>query len=231
MFVDSMSSQELLAEYAQDLSELQILTDKFNCSDFVSRFLRKRNKSQVVVITKIFTTAKRNKYLGLLYYSQTGTGKSKGWDWCSYHIGLMHSDKGMYAVAFFNDSNQALKFSPHFFRRYKERYLNIADWQTRNELICAKSLSDIITVYMKRNLSITWIQTKTVFRNKLHIFSPVNDGVALIQWDKKAKMLQANTFVTEDMLNEKQMKMVKYAKIYMSLSEEQKKYFHFPDFY
>lgn len=136
----------------------------------------------------------------------------------------------MCAVAFFNDSNHALKFSPHFFKRYKERYLNIADWQTRNELMCAKTLSDVITVYMKRNLSITWIQTKSMFRNKLHIFGPVNDGVALIQWDKKAKVLQANTFVTEDMLNEKQMEMVEYAKIYISLPNAQKKKFHFPDF-
>lgn len=108
--------------------------------------------------------------------------------------------------------------------------MKIADWRTRNELSRAKSLSDIIALYMKRNLSITWIQTKSVFRNAIHIFGPVNDGVALLQWDKKAKVLQANTFVTEDMLNEKQKEMVKYARIYISLPKAQRKKFQFPDF-
>lgn len=230
MFIDSMSSKELLAEYSNDLSELQTLTDRFDRSDYVARYLRRQHKSPVVVITKIFTTVRRNSYIGLLFYYRTGTGKNKSWDWSSYHIGLMNTCKGLFAIAFFTKSNHALKFSPHFFKRYKERFMEVADWQTRNELCRAKSLSDIIAIYMKRNLSITWIQTKSVFRNTIHIFGPVNDGVALLQWDKKAKVLQANTFVTEDMLNEKQMEMVKYAKIYISLPKAQRKKFHFPDF-
>lgn len=230
MFIDSMSSKELFAEYSADLPELQILTDRFDRSDYVSRYLRKRKKFLKVVITKIFTTAKGNSYLGLLFYYQSGLGKNKGWEWSSYHIGLMNSCRGLCAIAFFNDSNQALKFTPHFFKRYKERFLKTADWQTRNELVCAKTLSDVIAVYMKRNLSITWIETKSVFRNTVHIFGPVNDGVALLQWNKQNKVLQANTFVTEDMLDEKQAEMVRYAKIYFSLSKAQRKKFQFPDF-
>lgn len=184
----------------------------------------------MVVMTKIFHTSRGNRYLGLLCYYLTGTGKSKSWDWTSYHIGLMNSCKGQCAIAFFNESNQALKFSPHFFKRYKERYATIADWRTRNELNSARSLSDVIAIYMKRNLSITWIQTKSVFYNKIHIFGPVNDGVALLQWDKKLQVLQANTFLTENMLNEKQKKMVEYAKLYISLPKAQRKKFQFPDF-
>lgn len=230
MFIDSMSSKELLAEYSADLSELQSLTGRFDKSDYVARYLNKRKKTPKVVITKVFTTSRGNRYLGLLFYYQSGYGKNKGWEWSSYHIGLMNSYKGMCAVAFFNESNQALKFTPHFFRRYKERFFEIADWQTRNELIRAKDLSDVIAIYMKRNLSITWIETKSVFRNTVHIFGPVQDGVALLQWNKQSKVLQANTFVTEDMLDEKQTEMVKYARIYFSLSKQQRKKFQFPDF-
>lgn len=230
MFIDSMSSKELLSEYSNDLPELQLLTERFDRSDHVSRYLRKHNKNPMVVVTKVFNTNRGNRYLGLLFYHQTGVGKSKNWDWSSYHIGLMNSFKGICAVAFFDKSNHALKFSPHFFKRYKERYSRISDWQTRNELMRAKALVDIIAIYMKRNLSITWIETKSVFRHKIHIFGPVNDGVALLQWDKKAKVLQANTFVTEDMLDEKQQEMVKYARIYISLPKAQRKKFQFPDF-
>lgn len=230
MFIDSMSSKELLREYSNDLPELQALTDRFDSSEYVTRYLRKRSKILKVVITKIFTTSRGNRYLGLLFYYRTGSNKSKNWDWSSYHIGLMNSFKGVCAIAFFNDSNQALKFTPHFFKRYKERFSKIADWQTKNELICAKSISDVIAVYMKRNLSITWIETQSVFRNKVHIFGPVQDGVALLEWDKRNRVLQANTFVTEDMLDAKQTEMVRYAKIYFSLSKAQRKKFRFPDF-
>lgn len=230
MFIDSMSSKELLAEYSADLPEIQMMTGRFDQSDYVARHLNKRKKSLKVVITKFFTTSRGNRYLGLLFYYRSGFGKNKGWDWSSYHIGLMNSYKGQCAVAFFNESNQALKFTPHFFKRYKERFNHIADWQTRNELVSAKTLTDVMAIYMKRNLSITWIETKSVFRNKVHIFGPVQDGVALLQWDKNSKVLQANTFVTENMLDDKQAERVKYAKIYLSLSKAQRKKFQFPDF-
>jgi hypothetical protein len=94
----------------------------------------------------------------------------------------------------------------------------------------AKNIIDVIGIYMKRNLTMTWIETKSVFRDKVHIFGPVNDGVALLQWSKRHRTLQANTFVTMDMLDEKQAEMVKYAKIYISLSKAQRKKFRFPDF-
>ena len=88
----------------------------------------------------------------------------------------------------------------------------------------------VIGIYMKRNLTMTWIETKSVFRDKVHIFGPVNDGVALLQWSKHHRLLQANTFVTMDMLDAKQTQMVEYAKIYFSLSKAQRKKFRFPDF-
>lgn len=230
MFIDSMSSKELLREYSADLLELQNLTQRFDRSEYVTKYLHKRSKVSKVVITKTFTTLRRNKYLGLLFYYQTGYGKNVSWDWSSYHIGLMNSHKGICAVAFFNDSNQALKFTPHFFMRYKERFSRIADWKTRNELTSAKSLSDIIAIYMKRNISITWIETKVAFRHTVHIFGPVQDGVALLQWDKQKAVLQANTFVTEDMLDLQQSQMVNYAKTYISLPKEERMKYQFPDF-
>lgn len=225
-----MSSNELLDEYYTDLPELQAQTMRFDNSDYVSRYLWKKHKQSTVVISKIFTTSRNNSYLSILVYVQTGVGKQKKWDWSSFHIGLMNTLKGECAIVFYTESRQALKFTPHFFKRYKERFLKVCDWQTYNQLSSAKSIVDIIIVYIKRNLSITWIETKSVFRNKVHIFGPINDGVALLQWDKQRKLLQANTFVTMDMLNNKQTEMVKYANIYLSLSKTQRKKFKFPDF-
>ena len=137
---------------------------------------------------------------------------------------------GVAAIAFYTESKQAIKFNPHFFQRYQERFIKVCDWQTRSQLTMAKNIIDVIGIYMKRNLTMTWIETKSVFRDKVHIFGPVNDGVALLQWSKRHRTLQANTFVTMDMLDEKQAEMVKYAKIYISLSKAQRKKFRFPDF-
>lgn len=230
MFEETMSSDNLLNEYRLDLADIQAKTLRFDGSDYITRYLRKHRKQQTVVITKLFESLRGNSYLGILIYFQTGIGQAKKWDWSSFHVGLMKTCNGVAAIAFYAESQQAIKFNPHFFLRYKERYLKVGDWQTRSQLTTAKNIVDVIGIYMKRNLTMTWIETKSVFRDKVHIFGPVNDGVALLQWSKRHRLLQANTFVTMDMLDEKQTEMVKYAKIYFSLSKAQRKKFRFPDF-
>lgn len=230
MFEETMSSDDLLNEYRLDLADIQTKTLRFDGSDYITRYLRKHRKQQTVIITKLFESLRGNNYLGILIYFQTGIGQAKKWDWSSFHVGLMKTCNGVAAIAFYAESQQAIKFNPHFFLRYKERYLKVCDWQTRSQLATAKNIVDVIGIYMKRNLTMTWIETKSVFRDKVHIFGPVNDGVALLQWSKRHRLLQANTFVTMDMLDEKQTEMVKYAKIYFSLSKAQRKKFRFPDF-
>lgn len=230
MFEERMSSGQLFEEYYADLQDIQVQTINFDQTDYVLKYLWKRRKKLQVAITKVFTSQRGNRYLGILVYVQTGEGQQKQWNWTSFHIGLMDTSKGVCAIAFYVQSQQAIKFTPHFFHRYQNRFCKICDWQTRSQLELSKSSVDIIAIYMKRNLSMTWIETRSVFRNKVHIFGPVNDGVALLQWDKYTKLLQANTFVTMDMLDKKQTEMVNYARIYSSLSMEQRMKFKYPDF-
>lgn len=230
MFEETMSSNELFDEYLLDLADIQNKTLRFDGSDYVRRYLWKHHKQPVVTITKVFISSRGNSYLSILVYSQTGMGRAKKWDWLSFHIGLMETSKGIAAIAFYAESKQAIKYNPHFFQRYQERFIEICDWQTKSQFVMAKNIIDVISIYMKRNLTMTWIETKSVFRDKVHIFGPVNDGVALLQWSKHHRTLQANTFITIDMLDEKQSKMVEYANIYISLSKAQRKKFRFPDF-
>lgn len=130
---------------------------------------------------------------------------------------------------FLSKTNRALKLTPHFFHRYKERLSKSTDWKTRNQFAAAKSLNDIISIYIRRNPQMTYIETQSIYDNKTHIFSPVPDGVALMHWDSTRKLLQANTFITEDMLNEKQRTMVGYARLYPTLSDEEKAIFEMPE--
>jgi len=230
MFIDSMSGAQLMKEYNADLPEIQKVTLRFDESDYVTRYLRKHQKQEKVVITKIFKTSRGNRYIGIIVYTQVGSGKNRQWHWSSFHIGLMNTFKGIASIAFYTDTQQALVFTPHFFKRYRERLYKVCDWKVRNQFDIAKSIEDIISIYISRNVSIAWIETEAEFSNKVHIFAPTGDGVALLQWDKNKKVLQANTFVTMDMLNEKQIEMVKAAIAYLYLSEEERKQLKYPDF-
>lgn len=230
MFIDNMSGAQLLKEYNADLPELRELALRFDGSDYVTKYLKKRQKQDYVVITKTFKASRGNRYIGISIYTQRGAGKMRQWYWNSFHVGLMNTYKGISTIVFYAESQQAIVFTPHFFKRYKERFSKVCDWQTRNKFDLAKSIEDIISIYISRNIGISWMETGSVFSHRTHIFAPTNDGVALLQWDKEKRLLQANTFVTMDMLNERQREMVRYSEIYLSLSEEERKKFRFPDF-
>lgn len=225
-----MSGSELLDEYFLDLKDVQAKTLRFNQSEFVKRKLRKRPKDPKILISKVFVSNRGNKYLVLLSYSEPGNDVRRTRLMSSYHIGLLDTAKGLSAIIFYAESGQAVKYTPHFFSRYRERFMKVCDWQTRNALHSSKNTMDIVGIYMMRNLTMTWIETKSVFRNKIHVFGPVEDGVALLQWDTNHELLQANTFVTMDMLNDNQTQMVKSAKAYLALSEDQRMQYKFPDF-
>ncbi len=126
-------------------------------------------------------------------------------------------------IAPYEQENKAVKYTPHFFMRYKERMMKVCDWRLKNQLASADTLKKIVVVYMQRNLGTAWVETESVYKDKIHIFAPVPDGVSLLQWDDKHKVMQANTFITYDMLGEKQNGMVQMLKDYIKLNTEERK--------
>ena len=230
MFIDTMTSTELLREYQADIEEIRQKTDSFDKSEYLNGYLRKHRKSQRVVITRHTKTSRNNKYLGVYIYCQVGKGKALHWTWASYHAAIMNTSRGQMIVTFYEENEQAVKYTPHFFQRYKERLMRVADWKLRNALNAADTQEKIATLYIQRNLGTAWIETKSVYKNKLHVFAPVPDGVTLLQWDDKYKTMQANTFITYDMLDQKQLDMVTSLKEYGKLSEEERKNVSDPTF-
>lgn len=230
MFEEAMSGSQLLDEYYADLSDIQVWTLRFHQSEYVRRYLWKRHKKCRTVISKEHVTPRGNRYLSILFYEQSGAGKNRQWEVSPLRIGLMETRRGLCTIAFHTDNHQAIRYTSHFFERYRERYIKICDWQVRNRLMAAKTIAEIAAIYMERNLSMVWIETASVFRDKVHIFGPVNDGVVLLQWSNGRKLLQANTFVTEDMLDETQLKMVGYARAYLEMSPDERAKYDSPDF-
>lgn len=207
MFIDNMSGTELLKEYMADLDEIKADTQRFDASSRIDTLLRKNKKKGEFTAVKTSLSKKGNKYLGILIYTRNGT---RAWRWRSYHIGLMNTKKGLMALAFYADDGVTVKYTPHFFRRYKERMLESdIGWGLKSELLKADTLKKVIQVYIKRNLGTVWVETGAVYKEKNHIVAPTHDGVTLLQWSSTLKVYQANTFITYSMLSDKQREILK----------------------
>lgn len=225
MFIQNMTSRELVQEFHLDLLEIQTKHNTIVQSSYVSNLLNKNRKNNSFMFVKYCTTARHNTYINVFVYTKdvNSTRKSTKWGWDVYSFGLMQTHKGTCAIGFFDDFQIAIVFQPHFFLRYKERFSKICDWKTRGILNQAKKVEDIIPIYVRRNPITTWINTKVKYKNKEHVFAPINDGVALIQFD--GENIQANTFITEDMYSSQQYNLIEKSKCFDQLQQEKDKLF------
>lgn len=225
MFIQNMTSLELVREYKFDLLEINQNNDRIDQAPSTAKLLKKARKRGRVSFVRRLTTSRGNSYITVYVYvkNDKSTRQTAHWDWKAYSFGLMPTYKGTYVISFYDSANVAIKIQPHFFSRYKERLMKVCDWQTKNQLLQAKTLEDIISVYIRRNPEIIWVNTKSKYKGQEHIFAPINDGVALIQWD--GKNIQANTFITEDMCSEQQNDMTEYARTTKQFQQEKDKLF------
>lgn len=211
MYIQNMTTEEMVREYRADLPEIERFNNHIDQSEFVAKQLNKSRKSGKLCFVRYCTTTRNNKYINVFQYVKTrdSTYKSVKWDWAVRSIALMQTYKGVCAIGLFDSANIAIVFQQHFFVRYKQRLSEICDWKTKNELQKTSTIEDIIAVWAKRNPDIIWINTKCKFDDREHIFAPINDGVILIQWD--GQHIQANTFITEGMYSKKQEELLNQA--------------------
>lgn len=211
MYIQNMTTEEMVREYRADLPEIEANNNRIDRSEYVGKQLYKARKTGRYSFVRYYKTNKGNRYINVFQYTRSSgsTRKNPKWDWSVHSIALMQTYKGISAIAFFSEANIAIVFQQHFFVRYKERLLNVCDWQTKSELSKTKTIEDIIAVWIKRNPDIVWINTKSKFDNREHVFAPINDGTILMQWD--GEHIRANTFITDGMYSEKQSEMVSQA--------------------
>lgn len=220
MFIQTMTNEEKIREYRADLPELTANNERIDNSEYVAKQLKKSSKNGKLKFVRQYTTSRNNKYLNVFVYTKDNGSHRKNtkWNWEVFSVALMSTYKGTCAITFYEDASIAVSFQPHFFYRYKERFMKVCDWNTRAQLQNAKTVEDIIAIYIKRNTTLTWCQTNSKFGDMAHVFAPVNDGVALIQFD--GSQPKANTFITEGMYSDKQNDMIEYVKLHEELKEE-----------
>lgn len=220
MYIQNMSMEEMAREYRADLPEIEEKNERVDGSAYTTKLLDKARRLDKCCFTRYYVTERGNKYINVFQYvkSEESTRRSVKWNWSVRNIALMQTYKGLAAIVFFDKSNVSITFQYHFFIRYKERLLETCDWQTKNELLKAKTVEEIIAVWAKRNPDIIWINTKAKFGDKEHIFAPINDGVVLMQWD--GNHIQANTFITDGMYSNKQLEMLDQAECAVQEAKE-----------
>lgn len=225
MFIQNMTSREMVKEYQADFPEIDKSIQKVNSSDYVETLLYKGRKKNEISFVRPLKTSRNNNYINVFQYikQSDSTNKMARWEWHTYTFALMQTFKGTCAITFFEEIQCAIVFQAHFFMRYKERLLKECDWQTRNLLEKVKRVEDVIPIYIQRNPTLIWVNTKSKFGDKEHIFAPVNDGVALIQWD--GDNAQANTFITKSMYSLQQKDLVDYTQDFKQLQQEQSEIF------
>lgn len=224
MYIQNMTMEEMVREYRADLPEIEANNMRIDNSEYVGKILYKARKTGRCCFVRYYKTKRNNRYINVFQYtrSSVSTRKNPKWDWSVHSIALMQTYKGLAAIAFFSEANMAIVFQQHFFVRYKQRLLDVCDWQTKNELLKTKTTEDIIAVWIKRNPDIVWINTESKFENREHIFAPINDGTILMQWD--GEHIQANTFITDDMCSKQQAEMIDQAENAKQEQEESKEF-------
>lgn len=206
MFTQSMSSMELAAEYRADLPEITEFNRRTDSCTTTCNLLRKHHKDKVVGFERIFKTKRNNRYIGVFTYTRSSSPRREKtlWQYDVYTVGLMETAKGTAAVTLFSENKAGIVMQAHFFKRYKERMLAACDWKLRNRLNNAILIEQIIAIYVRRNPHAALMKPNAQYGKRSHLFVPVNDGIALLQYNEKTNTLQANTFVTRDMLSKKQ---------------------------
>lgn len=204
MLITTMTSDELLHEYQHDLPEIQKRNKAYDQSSHVTHILDKHRNSSAIYCTNTYVTKRGNEYLNVFIYKRRRDLPKKdwAWDWSSITVGIMQAYKGTNYVIFSDEAQAAIRVQTHFFLRYKQRFMEVCDWKTKARLLKAKTVEDIIVVYISRNMNATLMNTEVKYIDKTHLFAPINDGAVLLQFD--GETLQANTFITESMYSKHQ---------------------------
>lgn len=219
-----MSSEELFEEYVPDTPEIQACNERLDKSEYVTRLKRKNRGREMFTIYKELKTKRNNTYVTILKYSRSGSSRNPIWTYEPYSIGIMDSAKGKCAILPYGCDKVGVVLQAHFLMRYKQRlYEESKDWKTRLSLANAKTLQDLMVLFVLRNQDGMWLVTDKVYGDKSHIFAPTNDGVMLLQFD--GRVIQANTFITESMCSKSQKEVLDDSRATAKLEDDTVKLF------
>ena len=182
MITEKMNAKDIIKEFKKDLKDI---------NKHFGKHYEKCFKRQVLQSTKFpfvpdplhFTSSRKNKYLMYIEAKKRSDWKNNKY----YYVCYNNSTEYMYCI----DLDSILIFPPHFFSRYRERFI-------KNNNITTQQ---VIIKYFKHNLIIS-IKLNT--KDKTFMGS-CNDGIVFGEYNNGLAIVK--TFISRDMLFEKQKKL------------------------
>lgn len=197
-----MTPEETLEEIAQDVEWRKAECRGCAVRKMLDRIEKKYKKHLSVYFYRKRKTPRGNTML-FLFWLNRGSVK-ENWKEGKSSLFLMETGKERYMLA--GSRHTILRFTPHFFKRYKERMILEGDPDIKALLGSAKDLLQVATVFCMRNMTriIVFEKSDKDRYGMTESLCPVKDGVILCTETRKMTFIQANTFLTKGALNRMQ---------------------------
>lgn len=179
MIVPSMSNNEILKEMLKDLREVKEHFGKHYKTCFKHQVLQAA-KFPFIPSPLHFTSSRRNKYLIYIEARKRGDWQTDRFHYICY--------AGNKAYMFNKRDNVFTVFIPHFFSRYRERYI-------KNDRITTKQ---VIERFFKHNLSLTC----RVKEHNNSFMGTCEEGIVFGDYENGIAIIK--TFISREMQFEKQ---------------------------
>ncbi len=201
MLVPSMTLQEIRKEFEKDYP---ILRRKIQyVTHDLTKKLNRYTKSQGFINIYDYYSKNKNHWLYRLNISDKDKKQSV--------MMLYHNGKGNVAISILGNL-QMVYHTGHFFERYNER----------NNLGLS-TFKDIVKAYMNETFVIDFKTLDEIAPGIFKVFCIIPSGVALGMFNEKINMVKTNTFLTNSMLSQNQLKLKE------ELKNELDKYEHSSD--
>lgn len=180
MIVPSMTYEEIVKAFRKDIEASENKIDGL-ADSFSSLTLKRSRNAFPFSKTYEYVTRQNN----LMFFTFMATKRS---DWKDPHLsiaGAFHTDEGIYGiyVGLISTGKTVTQgsyiFTPHFFKRYRERVL-------KNQRLTTK---EVLNIFFSRNLSVTSVEMSDTFSKTYKKYE--KDGIPLYA----GKMKDGNCFM------------------------------------
>lgn len=198
MILPNMTPDEIISEIARDREWKKKVLDEYSRSRLVDKIKKKYKKHLCIYFYRKRKTPRGNIVLFLFWLTRKKLKET--WKEYGSTVYLIENGNEQYVLA--DCYNRVLRFTWHFFKRYKERMIQEGDTDIQALLTNTKDLLQVVTVFYMRNIKqvTSFSQNEKTRHGMSEMLCITKDGMLCSTESNDKKLLQVNTFLTKEML-------------------------------